>query len=431
MGNASTQQTIDAIRSAGQPLVIFGASIVGELLLRICRREQLAVDCFCDNDTHKTGQALGGIEVLDAKTLRTKYEDAVFLISAADIGDVIDQLHHQGYSKWFAGGLLLGDVDLAEGELSAPADFVEYTVGACITCHENYLNPDKVFLRSVDVIVTERCSLKCRDCANLMQYYSQPRNCDTEELLRSIDALCRCVDQINEFRVIGGEPFMNKDWHVAVKRCLNEPKVKRVVIYTNGTIIPRDEHVEVLKNDKVLVMATDYGALSKRIEGLIDMLAHHHIAYYRLKAGRWSDCSRIARHGRDPERQKAIFRACCVHNLTTLSDGKLYRCPFAANADRLGAVPTFAGELVVLPHAVEEPQDLAETRKRIRAFLLGKEYLEACDYCEGRSYGAPEIPPAVQTEKPLHYDRCDAENLGRSCPVENHAGKVGQGHVHK
>lgn len=33
---------------------------------------------------------------------------------------------------------------------------------------------DAVILNSIDFIVTERCSLRCRDCSNLMQYYKNP-----------------------------------------------------------------------------------------------------------------------------------------------------------------------------------------------------------------------------------------------------------------
>ena len=45
-------------------------------------------------------------------------------------------------------------------------------------------------------------------------------------------------------------------------------------------------------------------------------------------------------------------------------------------------------------------------KKRIRKFLLEKDFLEVCDYCNGRSFGDPEIQPAVQTNKPLEYEQC-------------------------
>ena len=34
-----------------------------------------------------------------------------------------------------------------------------------------------------------------------------------------------------------------------------------------------------------------------------------------------------------------IFERCCGKNLFTIMYGKLYRCPFVANAERLHAIP--------------------------------------------------------------------------------------------
>ena len=66
-------------------------------------------------------------------------------------------------------------------------------------------------MNHIDVVITEQCSMKCRDCANLMQFYSRPKNSDTNLLFKSMDRLMECVDHLNEFRVIGGDPFMNKE----------------------------------------------------------------------------------------------------------------------------------------------------------------------------------------------------------------------------
>ena len=45
-----------------------------------------------------------------------------------------------------------------------------------------------------------------------MQYYDDPKNTDHENILAAIDIIKDNVDDIGEFRVIGGEPLMNKEW---------------------------------------------------------------------------------------------------------------------------------------------------------------------------------------------------------------------------
>ena len=346
------------------------------------------------------------VEVIHTPDLKMKYEDANFLISAADIKDVVGQLHVLGYSKWYASSLLLKDFDVFQYQFSAPTDFVEFTVGACLLCHDSYFNPDKLFLRSVDIIITERCSLKCRDCSNLMQYYKKPIDCDIKELLQSIDTFCSLVDEVHEFRVIGGEPFMNKESHLTIKRLTDEPKVKKIVIYTNGTIVPREDQIEYLKSNKVLLLITDYGILSKKLNILTQTLQRNNIAFYTQKAKRWTDCTKIIKHYRNTEQQKEIFNKCCAKNTITISNGKLYRCPFAANADRLMAVPDYENDYINILHEPQKAIDISEVKKKIRTFLLEKNSLETCDYCNGRSFNASEITPAIQTTKPLEYEQC-------------------------
>jgi sulfatase maturation enzyme AslB (radical SAM superfamily) len=406
VGNSRNAATIEEhIKTEGIPVIIFGAGIVGEALFHACRNVGIKVECFCDNNTNKTKSFVCNSEVIHTSNVKTKYKDAIFLISAGDIKDIVDQLHASGYSKWYAGSLLLREFDAFQYRFSAPMDFVEYAVGTCILCHDSYVNPGKLFLRSVDVIITERCSLKCRDCSNLMQYYKKPRDCDTTELMQSVDMFCAFVDEVNEFRVIGGEPFLNKEFHLVTKRLINEPKVNKIVIYTNGTIIPKEHQIEYLKSDKVLLFITDYGVLSKQLDALTQILLQNNIAFYTRKAQGWTDCAKIMRHGRNIEHQKEIFNSCCAKNLVTLSNGRLYRCPFSANTARLMAVPEWENDYIDLLQESRETIDLLQIKKKIRAFLLEKNFLEICDYCNGRPFGDPEIPPAIQIKKPLVYER--------------------------
>ena len=405
IGNSLHQETIEDIKREGIPVIIFGAGIVGEALFHACCDANIKVECFCDNNINKTQSFMCNIEVMHTPYLKSKYRDANFLIAAADIKDVVDQLHVLGYSKWYAVSLLLRDFDVFQYQFGAPAEFVEYAVTTCLLCHDSYLNADKLFLRSVDIIITERCSLRCRDCSNLMQYYKKPKNCDIKELMQSIDMFCAFIDEVNEFRVIGGEPFMNREFHLIIDRLIDEPKVRKIVIYTNGTIIPKEYQIKYLKDNKVLLFITDYGNISRKLNDLIQTLQKNNIAFYVQKAQRWTDCANISKHYRRIEQQKEIFNNCCAKNTVTLSKGKLYRCPFAANAARLLAVPDYENDYVNIFQKGEEAINIHEMKKKIRTLLLEAEFLETCDYCNGRSFDAPEITPAIQTDKPLEYER--------------------------
>lgn len=401
-------EILGAIKGAGLPVVIAGAGTVGKALLHLLTQEGVAVACFCDNSPKVSRSGFCGLEVIHTPELRTRYADAAIVVSVAAIKDAVDLLRELGYTNWYAGGPLLKDADLSRVQFAIPPDQARYAVETCILCHDAYLHPERLFLRSVDIIITERCSLRCKDCSNLMQYYEQPRNCDTGLVLRSIDALCAVIDEAIEFRILGGEAFINSDWPVVLKRLVDEPKGKRVVIYTNGTFVPNEKQLALLRNDKVLISITNYGPLSTKVAQLQQVLERNHTAYFIVKTPEWLDCSSIAPHGRTADGKRAIYAACCAKNLLTLSDGKLYRCPYAANAGRLNAVPDFPGDYVDLLRRPAEGAALAETRREVRDYLFHKDSLETCDFCTGRPLSGPEVQPAVQAAKPLTYQKYPA-----------------------
>ena len=391
---------MEKLKKEKKPIIIVGAGTVGEVLFQACVSAGIKVECFCDNNINKTKDLLNNLPVVHTPGLRDKYQEAVFLISTADIRDVVDQLKKMGYSDWYAGGLLLKDFDIYQYQFSRPMDFVAYAVATVILCHDSFMTLDKLFLRSVDIIVTEKCSLRCRDCSNLMRYYKNPKDTDLNELMDDIDRLGVVVDEINEIRVLGGEPFMYKEVHLVIKRLIDEPKVKKIVVYTNGTIVPRQEQWEYLKSDKVLLIVTNYGELSRNLDKLTEELLKNKVVFYVQKVGGWTDCSKITKHNRNIVGQKEIFGMCCAKNTITLSKGKIFRCPFAANADRLMAVPNFINDRVDI---FENGVTVEEVKQKIRKYLLEKEFLETCDYCNGRSFGDPEISPAIQQMSPIDY----------------------------
>lgn len=341
-----------------------------------------------------------GVPIIYSHHLKAKFNDAVFLISIADIQDIVAKLRSLGFERWETCEIL-EQVEWSGLPVSSPIEFVSFTISTCLVCHKNYLNPDHLFLHSVDQIVTERCSLRCRNCSNLMQYYQKPRDCALEEMFISIDALIGAIDEINDFRVIGGEPLMNRDVHLVVRKLNPIAKIKRVVIYTNGTLCPRPEQMDDFANDKVLFIVTDYGKLSRNLKPLTELLDQRKIAYYLNPAVEWNDCSGLSRHDYTPEQRRKMFAGCCTKNLFTLSGTRLYHCPFLANAARLHAMPDNSADYVELVSDAS-PSDL---RRRLIFFVRSADLFPGCNYCDGRTWDGKAIPAAIQTDRPLPYQR--------------------------
>lgn len=390
---------LERLHAARKPIVLSGAGIVGEQLIGLCRDLGIPIAGVCDGSVRVIGSRFFGHTVIPTAEVARHFPDPLVLISVAAIRDVVDLLATQGIDDWVAAGPLLEDIEFAQEDTEI--DFIKFSIESCITIHRAFLDPERLFLRSVDLIITERCSLKCKDCANLMQYYDQPRNVPVEDILHAIQTLCALADEIMEVRIIGGDAFMNKQWPEVVGQLVGEAKIRRIAIYTNGAIVPRDEHAALLRHPKVLLVVTDYGQLSRNMSTLRAWMVHHGVAHRILTVDSWLDCASIEKHNRPRADNVAIYQECCAKNMLTLSAGKLFRCPFAANADRLEAVPDLPGDYVdILDTRVSSREEM---RHRIGHYTADLEYLEICDYCAGRPLAGKEVPPAVQTGKPLHY----------------------------
>lgn len=406
---------IETLKQTELPVIIYGADLVGKVLFNACKSLGIKIECFCDDSINKINlsrsDAVFGLEVIDPIDLPDRYSDAYFLVSSAYIKDIIHHLKKLNFTKWYDSSILRS-YDHWEDEYTdswglrkSPSAFVEFTINACLKSQEGYLNKDKLFARCVDLVITEKCSMKCTDCSNLMQYYLDPQTYSLESVLESIDFLFSSVDEVHEMRVIGGEPMLNRDIHLIIDRLVAEEKVTRIVIYTNATIPLKAHQVQSFKSEKLMFLITDYDELSKNIARLVTQLEDHGIAFDRKPVDGWTDSAGIEQHNRDDEENQELFDYCCAKNNVTLMAGRneIYNCPFAANGYTLSAFPPHPDDMVDIS---EEGPD---TKEKIRNIVYREDFVRACDFCTGRSYSMPNIVPAIQTRTPIPYTIYDPD----------------------
>lgn len=383
-------------------VVVFGAATVGRVLKRGLDDANIDVKAFCDNNSQLVGKRVEGINVLNFASVQKYFPNAIYLIAVADIQDVVAQLGGEPNIKWVAAGPYLKLLPLVRIDGKSD-DFIRYAVDSCIRCHHAFDNTNLVAFRSIELIVTEKCSLKCKDCSNLMQYYQSPENEEMDSLISELTDLFSICDDINEVRIIGGEPFLHKELNLLLNFLNLENKIHNIVIYTNGTIVPRPEVLDSLKSQKVLVLITDYGVLSRRKDPLLEELKQNGINVVDELAQNWTDCGRIHRWNRTEEENNLVFAECCAKNLLTVSAGKLYRCPFSAHLDRLNAAQDLNGDYFEIPKIDENREYSSKFRTSLKEFAFEKKSLKSCDYCNGRKLADEKIIPGIQTKIPLKY----------------------------
>ena len=350
---------------------------------------------FIDSGSAKQNLKYKGLSVATPeKALNLVKPDDHILISVLDIQDVVPIIQKKFNNiKWSALGEFLENNKLGLNLTDVTDEFMEYTLKAAKICHKSYLTKNKNFLHSIDIVISEKCTLNCKDCSNLMQYYQDARNIDYEMIVSDFEALTSKIEHIFEVRLIGGEPFVNKDIYRIIDYFLESSKITNLVIYTNATIPLKAELMKKYVAPKLVFSITDYGNLSKNTKKVTDLLEQMNIAFRSLPPNNWTDSAVIRDHKRTEEGMIDIFERCCGKNLFTIMYGKLYRCPFVSNAERLHAIPYSKDNGV----SVEDPLE------DIIKYTSGIKYLPACNFCNGRSHDAPEIIPAIQAKGKLPF----------------------------
>lgn len=397
-----------SIKHSKVPVIIFGASYIGKLALQFCEQNSITVTCFCDNNAHKKGKQVLGTKILSVTDVPRLFPEAFFLIAVTDIQDVVKQLNQLGYSNWCGAGSLLQDYqwnanayDFKNIKVNHPRNYGKYMLGTCLRSHFNYSQRNNLYIRSIDLVITEKCSLKCKDCANLMQYFSHPKNCDTTKVIKSAKLLADICDEINEIRIIGGEPFMDRDWVEIVEEIKKISNINYIIIYTNGTIVPKEDELKCLQEDNVFVNITDYGQISKNADALMQALDANGINYFYYQAKGWTACGSIKKRNRSLEQGKEVFARCCAKNLITFVEGKVFRCPFVASLERLIEITEINSDYVDLFEIKDIKSEKDVCKEKLKEYLYDIDILKACDYCSGRFLSDSEIEPGIQTLKPL------------------------------
>ncbi|MDB3945473.1 radical SAM protein [Gammaproteobacteria bacterium] len=394
------------------PIVLYGAGFFARLALFALRVHGYEPFCICDSDNSKHGKRFCGFEVMSVENLAGVKETAHIFVTSIYVAPIEAILKASNFSNIYSCSNLFKSVDYvnADLDLGDVPETLEYGQSRDIVniqrqielytkecLKRNISKHTGLDLKYVDIVVTEACSMKCIDCSNLMQYYEKGKHANVDSMLVDIEKISSSVDSIVETRVIGGEPFLHKQMHVAVRALLSYSNIHKVVIYTNGTIVPKGENLECLKDDRVFLDITNYGEHSKRLAPLKEVLEQNQINFI-AKVPTWTDSGRILPHQNKSEDQlKWMFQNCCNNDVLSLLHGRLYRCPFSAHATNLNAIPLDQTDWV----DISEFGKGVELRKEIDRLYNHKEYLTACSYCNGRDYTTPVIEAAIQTKKPL------------------------------
>jgi len=389
----------------GNSIAIWGTGAYGAMAVQAINKEfGVTPAYFIDtNETNHGGEFLG-IKVISPKEIKRSSIDDVYLFTL-NIESVLNQYAHElSGCKTISPVTLLRSVDFSKVENRFSINRLATLAEQLIAAVETYILRNSirsgVRINSLDVVLTQRCTLKCEDCSNLMQYYQKPKEIEKSQILDSLQCLVGQLDYVHEFRIIGGEPLLHKQLVEIVSFIARNFEYGYIVIYTNGTLLPSISDVKHLSTIKGLSFKiSDYGLdLSRRCTELEEMLKAYDILTIRESITEWQDSGTIVSHNRGDRELAEVFGQCCVQDCYTLMGKYLYICPFSANLYELDKEKYFFIERLAIRSLIDLDKSVA--RRVLMDFLGSHKYLMACNFCNGRDHNVPKVQAAVQRRSP-------------------------------
>lgn len=248
------------------------------------------------------------------------------------------------------------------------------------------LMPNHLWLDSVSIVITTKCNLRCPDCSNLMQYYDKPYHLPWEMLIASMRKLNKSFDWCSEYKMLGGEPFLNPDLKDFLEEIPSE-KCEKVILFTNATIIPEDpELFEVMRRKRVTVTIGNYPSVHETQKRLVAALEREKVSYKIVESNSWIEYGPVTRHRAENKELERQFRKCFIP-CKILLNGCLYYCPRSGHGYDLGLIDRKPGEYVDILH-----NTTAQNRREIRRLMWRHKPIEACKYCQRGTDAAVRIP---------------------------------------
>jgi organic radical activating enzyme len=246
----------------------------------------------------------------------------------------------------------------------------------------------KVFIDTVSIIVTERCTLRCEKCAIMLPWFTKIREYPLDKIIKEADALFQTVAFVGNLTITGGEPLLNQNVaEIFDYICSRYRKnIGSFNMISNGTLEPSASLLDVMKKNEISVDISDYTDavpdMKDKIERHVNKYRDAAISTTFLKDAAWVDFGFTETDHQYSEKQATDFFDYCRTRCRGYVDGKIRYCINGY----------FASKVLCQSEDADNEFDMmrfdnSDTgRKKLVEFDLGynsRGYLEMCQHCNG------------------------------------------------
>lgn len=399
LDNLTTQ--LNRVIDCDKKIVLFGTLEMSMMIQRTLAFYNKSIYCFLDNDPEKRKTIINDLKVYSPEELLdegTAFQIIICTYNRSNMKQIKEQLMAMGFDDVYESDPFFFAYQAYV--MKRPVDHEAYA-----RTIEMLNDPaDKIIIgqgeANVPVIITEKCTLSCKDCGVMIPYYHQPMHYDKEFILKSIRTLAQCVDAIETINLIGGETLLHPDLGEICQEVAKIDNIYSIIIATNGTIIPDDETIKKLSGSVTKVILSDYGDLSRNKAGLKEKLDSNGIFYVSFCDDvLWTKFYPPQKYNRTQEENAEIFEHCkWAKLLSKMINGEFHLCDFSAGLSKFKMIPNNQSDYVNL---MDDSLTIGEKRALMMELLNRRPYLEACDYCV--LYKGETTDRAIQSKAKLNF----------------------------
>lgn len=280
--------------------------------------------------------------------------DAILIIHCIPNGSlsgstILTEMHQHGYSN------ILDGMALFESAFCLMRSDTGYDAKNCLNTEVcNWTNCDRLLAFSerdcgnpkktdtddllsfqvMDVFVSSKCTLGCKDCGAYMNVYAEQesaKHISFEQIKHDVDVFFDAIDTVGFLSIIGGEPFLHPKFSLIISHLLEKPNFAVMGITTSGICKISNEDLKVLKNDRTRVIFSDYthGLTDKQKRLFAENIqkVKEFGIHYTVGEPVWATTPSLKHHDCSTSELKSMKDNCTsTKTCQALLNGRLYPC---------------------------------------------------------------------------------------------------------
>lgn len=344
-------------------IVLYGAGTVSKICENLFDKVNMKILYVIDQDKSKQGKEWNGISIVSYDSIKDKIigKKIVVMAAHAAYNEISEYLDTQGL-----------------------IEFQDYCRAGQFIC-EWFWNARKMnCVYHVDMTVTTKCTLNCKNCNMFIPYYQKHFNYSFEELKKNIDLFFERIDYVAYFGLIGGEPMLNpklKDVIVYLEENYSD-KFGKISYASNGSVEPSDELLSIMKKYEIHIVVSDYSSVipyKNKLDKLEYRFKEYGINYDMKPSLVWCDFG-FPEHPfiRNTQQLKEHLKY-CRPEWNGLNDRKFYYCNVSWSAEKSGTYRLSKNDYIELEKI--DPNDKQECHKLVELSRGTSSFCKICGGC--------------------------------------------------